>query len=61
MLRLGHYGAAMLAYAPVVSVLDPSDLFTATAGFVLVLVAARLPDIDQRVAFVTQPGPIHTV
>lgn len=61
MLRLGHYGAAMLAYAPVISVLDPGDLLTATAGFVLVLVAARLPDIDQRVPVVPHRGPTHTV
>lgn len=62
MYRTGHYGAALLAYAPLG--------FAATAGGFAELALAGgagaaalavVPDYDQRVPGVTHRGPTHTV
>lgn len=62
MYRTGHYGAALLAYAPVAFVTTAAG-FTELAVFggVGVVVLAMLPDFDQRVPFVRHRGPTHTV
>lgn len=61
MLRLGHYGAAMLAYVPVVRVLGPHRRWLAIGGLLLTLLASRLPDLDQRIPFLPHRGPTHTI
>ena len=62
MLRVGHYGAAMVAYAPVVSLLLEAG-YPGLAGFGLPIVfaTARLPDLDRRLPFLPHRGPTHTV
>lgn len=58
MYRHGHYGVALLASAPVASLLGP----TAGPAFSLVAVAtSMLPDWDTRMASVRHRGPTHTV
>ncbi len=61
MLRAGHYGAAMVAYVPVLVSLGPDRQELAIGGLVATLLAARLPDIDQRLPFVPHRGPTHTL
>ncbi|MFB6141462.1 MAG: metal-dependent hydrolase [Halosimplex sp.] len=62
MYRTGHYGAALLAYAPVGGVL----LAAGFPGAALVcgavaLAVAPLPDYDQRVPLISHRGVTHTV
>lgn len=60
--RTGHYGAALLAYAPVGFVVVAWGLQTlALVGGLLAVGLATLPDFDQRVPFVEHRGPTHTV
>ncbi|MBX0323052.1 metal-dependent hydrolase [Halomicroarcula sp. F13] len=62
MYRPGHYGAALLAYAPLglgLILLDAPGL--AVAGGALSLVLAPVPDYDQRVPFVSHRGVTHTL
>lgn len=62
MYRTGHYGAALLAYAPVAFVVATVGLRSlALVGGVGIVLLATLPDYDQRVPFVTHRGPTHTV
>lgn len=61
MLRAGHYGAAMVAYVPVLLALGPENLELAIGGLIATLLAARLPDLDQRIPFVPHRGPTHTL
>lgn len=61
MMRVGHYGAAMLAYLPVLLVLGSAHRTLSIAGLGGTLVGARLPDLDQSVPFVPHRGPTHTV
>jgi len=62
MLRVGHYGVAMLAYAPVVFVLlESGHPGFAGLGLPLLFVMSRLPDVDRRLPFVRHRGPTHTV
>jgi inner membrane protein len=61
MYATGHYGAALLVYAPVGFVLlrvDPTLAFVGVAG---VLALATLPDYDLRVPFVKHRGITHTL
>lgn len=61
MYRYGHYGAALLVYAPTAFV-------TAALGFqrlaliggVAVVLLAMVPDYDQRIPNVPHRGPTHT-
>lgn len=62
MYRTGHYGAALLVYAPVgylLVLVGRDDL--AVLGGAGVLALARLPDYDLRVPLVRHRGPTHTV
>jgi len=61
MLRLGHHGAAMLAYAPVIAISSGPLRWGAICAFPLALLAARLPDADRRLPLVPHRGPTHTV
>lgn len=61
MMRIGHYGAAMLAYVPVVVFLGPDRPWVTGLGLAATLGAARLPDLDQKLPFVPHRGPTHTL
>lgn len=61
MYRTGHYGAALLLYAPVGALLVRSDPFVAVVVGAGAVSLARLPDIDLRVPFVSHRGPTHTL
>jgi inner membrane protein len=62
MYRTGHYGAALLTYAPVGAVLMAAGFeAAAVVGGVGVLTLARLPDYDLRVPFLSHRGPTHTL
>ena len=61
MYKTGHYGAALLLYAPVGYLLlavDPAPAVLGGAGGVGL---ARLPDYDLRVPFVEHRGVTHTL
>jgi inner membrane protein len=60
--RPGHYGAALLAYAPVAVVLalaGRSDL--AVIGGAIALALTPVPDYDMRLPLVSHRGVTHTV
>ncbi|MFB6095035.1 MAG: metal-dependent hydrolase [Halodesulfurarchaeum sp.] len=62
MLRSGHYGAALLAYAPLAWVLLAGGHRAAAAlALPTTLVLARLPDLDRRLPLVRHRGGTHTV
>lgn len=61
MRQTGHYGAALLVYAPVGFALLAVDPLLAFAGGAGVLALATLPDFDLRVPLVPHRGPTHTV
>jgi inner membrane protein len=60
--RLGHYGVALVLYAPVgcalLAVGDPTAAFAGGAG---VLWLTMLPDWDSRLPLVSHRGPTHTL
>lgn len=62
MYRNGHYGAALLFVAPtgaiLVAMARAELALLAGAG---ALALAVVPDLDQRVPFITHRGPTHTV
>jgi inner membrane protein len=60
--RNGHYGASLLAYAPIGFVVIALGFPTAAVGGgVLALGLAMVPDWDQRIPNVPHRGPTHTV
>ena len=61
MYRTGHYGAALLVYAPVGFVLLSVDPVLAILGGVGSVTLSRLPDYDQRVPLVEHRGVTHTL
>lgn len=61
MQQTGHYGAALLVYAPVGFVLLSVDPLLAFGGGAGVLALATLPDCDLHVPPVPHRGPTHTV
>ncbi|WP_276271618.1 metal-dependent hydrolase [Haloarcula litorea] len=62
MYRTGHYGAALLGYAPLgFALLVLGDPTLAVAGGALSLALAPLPDYDQRVPLVSHRGVTHTL
>lgn len=61
MYATGHYGAALLVYAPVGYVLLGVDPLLAVAGGAGVLALATLPDTDQRIPLVPHRGPTHSL
>lgn len=61
MLKSGHYGAALLLYAPVGFVLLSTDPVAALLAGVGVLALARVPDYDLHVPWISHRGPTHTL
>lgn len=62
MYRPGHYGASLVAYAPVGFVaIALGGVELALAGGAVAVAGAMVPDWDQRVPFVRHRGPTHTV
>lgn len=61
MLRAGHHGAALLAYAPVGLVLSSVDPVLSVTGALGSVALARLPDWDRRVPFVQHRGVTHSL
>lgn len=62
MYRTGHYGAALLAYAPLgFAVTAAGFAELALAGGAGAAALAVLPDHDQRVPGLAHRGPTHTV
>lgn len=62
MYRIGHYGAALLAYAPVAFLLVASGFrLLAVGGAVLTVGLSTLPDVDFRLPFVRHRGLTHTM
>lgn len=61
MLKSGHYGAALLLYAPVGFVLLSTDPVAAFAAGVAVLALARVPDYDLYVPWTRHRGPTHSL
>jgi inner membrane protein len=58
--RTGHWGAALLAYAPLGYLLLRSDPILAFVGAGVVLWLSTLPDIDMRLP-VRHRGPTHSL
>lgn len=58
--RSGHYGAALLLYAPLAARWVAVDERLAVAGGIAALAVARLPDVDARVPLVAHRGVTHT-
>ncbi|WP_435194439.1 metal-dependent hydrolase [Natronomonas sp. EA1] len=61
MYKTGHYGAALLLYAPVGGYLLRSDPVVAVVVGAGAVWLARLPDIDLRLPFISHRGPTHTL
>jgi len=60
--RTGHYGAALLAAAPLAAGLAVvASAEVAIGAAIAVLVLTPLPDYDQRVPLIEHRGPTHTV
>lgn len=62
MYRSGHYGVALLAYAPILYVLGSLDsVVAAGAGLAVVLALTPLPDADHDLPLVSHRGVTHTL
>ncbi|WP_255195946.1 metal-dependent hydrolase [Halorarius litoreus] len=61
MYATGHYGAALLVYAPVGFLLLRVDPTLALVGGAGVLALATVPDYDLRIPFVSHRGITHTL
>ncbi|MWG36156.1 metal-dependent hydrolase [Halomarina oriensis] len=61
MLKTGHWGAALVCYAPVGWFLLETRPGLALAGGIGVLALARFPDVDLRLPLVSHRGPTHTL
>lgn len=62
MYRTGHYGVALLAFAPIgLVLLLVAPVQVAVLAGLLVVGLTPVPDYDQRVPFVDHRGPTHTV
>ncbi|WP_408958251.1 metal-dependent hydrolase [Natrinema sp. 74] len=62
MYQVGHYGSALLAYAPlgtVVSLGGRGDI--AIVGGLVCVALSTLPDYDHRLPLIEHRGPTHTV
>lgn len=58
----GHYGVALLAYAPVLYVFaSQGEMVTGVAGGVLVLALSTLPDVDHQIPLVAHRSVTHTL
>ncbi|MFC5973035.1 metal-dependent hydrolase [Halomarina salina] len=61
MRKEGHWGAALVCYAPVGWTVFGTDPVLAVAGGVVVLALARLPDVDLRIPLLRHRGPTHSL
>lgn len=61
MYATGHYGAALLVYAPVGFLLMRVEPTLALVGGAGVLALSTVPDFDLRLPFVTHRGVTHTL
>lgn len=62
MYQLGHYGAALLAYAPIgVAVAVVGFEAVAVVGALVCVALSTLPDCDHRLPFIEHRGPTHSV
>jgi len=61
MYKTGHYGAALLVYAPVGFALLSVDPALAVLGSVGSVALSRIPDYDLRVPFLEHRGVTHTL
>ena len=62
MYKTGHYGVALLAYAPLGATLLAAGFEVgALAGGAVVVALSGLPDVDRRVPFVDHRGSTHTI
>lgn len=60
--KYGHYGTALIVYAPVgFLILAAGFTDVALAGAAVVVGGAMLPDVDMKLPFVKHRGPTHTV
>jgi len=60
--RSGHYGVALLSYAPVLYVLASQGRFAAgVAGAGLVVALTLLPDVDLSIPLLAHRGVTHTL
>ncbi|MCU4924630.1 metal-dependent hydrolase [Halobacteria archaeon AArc-dxtr1] len=62
MYQQGHYGAALLAYAPVGVAVGMAGFETAALlGAMACVSVSTLPDVDHRLPFVAHRGPTHSL
>ncbi|MFP9192517.1 metal-dependent hydrolase [Natronosalvus vescus] len=62
MYQLGHYGAALIAYAPLgAGVAIAGYEFWAVLGGLLCVSLSTLPDCDHQLPFVPHRGPTHSI
>lgn len=61
MYATGHYGAALLVYAPIGFLLLRVDPALALVGGAGVLALATVPDYDLRIPFISHRGITHTL
>ena len=59
---MGHYGGSLLTYAPIGFVLTAvGAVEIALVGGAVSVAGAMIPDLDQRVPFISHRGPTHTI
>ncbi|MFC4542138.1 metal-dependent hydrolase [Halosolutus amylolyticus] len=62
MYQVGHYGAALFAYAPVGAAVAVAGYESAAVVGALVCVSlSTVPDLDHRIPLIDHRGPTHTV
>lgn len=61
MYRTGHYGVALILYAPVGFVLAGFDPGLSVLGGVAAVSLSPLPDVDYRIPLVAHRGSTHTL
>ena len=62
MYQLGHYGLALLVYAPVgAALVREGHVVAAYLGGAVMVGTATFPDCDHRLPFVSHRGPTHSV
>ncbi|MFC6616327.1 metal-dependent hydrolase [Halopenitus salinus] len=60
--KKGHYGAALLGYAPLATIALAGGFdVPAVAGALVTLGLATVPDLDMRIPGIPHRGPTHTV
>jgi inner membrane protein len=60
--KKGHYGAALLGYAPLGTIVLAAGFDAAAlAGGIVTVALAMVPDLDMRLPGVSHRGPTHTV